>query len=1358
MSTGDKFVNIYLKKFLPQNQMQDNFQLILQKFTEDLYTRIFPESGVFRGGVLSSSAVDTFDVSTPLEASNSQGKDLVFDPSLGTQVPFENTLSDLYFVGLQISNIPADVEINVRTGKIKYVFVEEAIGERADPDLVVDDGDGTMTIRVNSVTETAVDNTGRTVKVFLKATEDGGAVGPQTLITPFEDLVVQYDGVNNFIETTTGLGQSATSISTDANDYEVVLSGPSVKKNTDLRLIAEVIFLGIITGTGAGTSPTVFDQADRRVLGSGSGGGGSAPQIFAVLETDGVITHSESTVGQVSWSTDLYYRPFGNAGETNVIASNVTLADDEVAYLQVPDPYVGGTDVLQISPRSSTGLQSPDRYWIFHRDGNFIKVRGGMQLEQGEARQLDDIMIGGVLNFGADDKIRYDDTTNIFHFDADAGTDNANLAIGSDVNFGDPTNNDKLAYSAGLLSVLLNNAVTGSAVSAGRFASQRALAADTAFEALVTADVVSRYLVQADGKIEWSTGAVAADTDLFRSGVGILETTNILRSAIGTLRLNDVDITRDSATLISIAANLQITSLSLFMGPTANNDFIRFVEGGNPFFEFLTNNVQRMRIDEAGLLTVAGNITTTGGRVTFQDVILERESATRLGLIGDLRISTGILRAAAFANNDFMRFVEGGTPIWEFLTNNVRRWKVDELGDATSTRDTLTESGTAYAKPSDASAITGVNASLNEVYDRTKARNLLKVTANNVADKAINVAGARLSITSTEEIGLINSNTEVVSFAGATVDFGTGVVSVGDNITPFTPSLAVRFFKYGILLNAENEIVIVEPTTDFASRAASDADTTEPLLDGGIPIGVITVESISTTPGDIQTIIEEDILFFGASGSGGGGSATDFRIKKISGTTATIDKGEQKLMSGHMLIAGVGTTQAVLPAEFAIDLTTILGSGPAASTAYWLVIDKESVEEPFTLTDNDRPVIRINGNSDFKILLTDPLNTNSFRYLPVGRIFSASDSTWDGAGSSFGTTPVVRESFDGKFFSQVEENSDTVIAAAGSNVFVHGLSGKAQIVEFFYNDGVTETMVPNFDHLVDNTETQVEYSSFGLTFGGGETLTCRAVRIQKPAGNIGSLQTDKNFGPYSDTATTTVPHGLGSAQDIRGMVLIEHDVTADRYRVRDNDLLVTDYDDTTIYLDWLGLTPTPTLTYTLVMGGAPLPASIPVSIGGFTKFVGFGPGSYATLTEALAASVAGDSILIQRSYSITVQEVIALSDIRIRLMPGVKITVTAAIATAAWLVTGDRVDMQGLNMEVGFAGAQDAGLRIESDDCNITEMRITANDAGLTLTDAIHLTAATERNYANASVRAIAGTITNTITETGTDNSYSVRG
>ena len=1336
--------------------METNFQLLLRKYTEDLYLRIFPESGVFRGGVISSSAVDTIDISAPLEGSNSEGKDVVFDPSLGSQVPFENENAIPYYVGLRHVVIPADVEINVRTGKYKYVFKEEAIGERADPDLVVDDGDGTMTIRVNSVTEINVDHSGRTVRVFMKATEDGGAIGPQTLVTPFEDLVVQYDGVNNFVETTTGIGQVATSISTTVNDYECVLIGPSIKRNVDLRLIDEVIFLGIVTGTGTGTSPTVFDQADRRVLSAGGGGGGGGAQTFQVFETVGTMKHSDVTVGQVTWSDTLYYRPFGSSQELEVVAGNITLADDEVAYLQIPDPFIGGTVVLQISPRSSVGLQSADRFWVFHRTGNHIKVRTGMQLEQGEERQLDDVVIGGVLNFGNDDKLRFDDTTNIFHFDADGSTDNANIAIGSSLFFGDPTSNDKLLYSAGLLSVLLNNAITGTGVSAGYFTSQRALATDTSFEALVTGDAVPRYVVQADGGIEWGDGTGAADTDLFRSAAGILETTNIMRSASGQFRLNDVDLTRETASLVSIASNFRIAGLGLYYGVASNNDLMRFVEGATPFFEFVTNNIQRFRIDELGNGYFANNATVTGGTVTYQDVLVQRESATLLGLIADLRISTGILRAGLFANNDLMRFVEGGTPIWEFITNNIQRWKVSELGDSTSSRDSLSQSGTVYLKPSTGVAVTAVDASLNEVYDRTKSRNLLRITANNVADQAINIASGRLSLSTADEVGLVNSELQVVTFAGGTINFNTGVNSAGDNFTPYTPSAGNRFFKYGMILNSDNQIVVLLPTTDYVDKATSDADTAEPIFEDGTPLGSITVESLSTTPGDIQVISEAEILQFAASGAGGGGALNDFKLKKVVGTTLTLGKGVQALVGGYQLITGTDTLEDNLPIELSLNLNTINGGAPANDTTYWLYIDKYVLEDPITLTDSGRQVIRVKTEADFILSTTVPEAINKLQYLPIGSLRSDNAAGWDGTGSIQETYPVLREQHENQFWNLLQKAPTSTNTSQANIVFAHGLSGKPDSLTASYFDGSTEVPIEASNLVVDMDETNVTWRSDAYAFGSGEIIYLNAFFKEPGNSQVSSSQTQKVFGPYTDAATLSVAHGM-AINDIKDISVIENDITSGKWKTIGNDL-VLEYDETNLTLDWSGLTPTVNRTYTIVVGGSPLPASIPIQFGGFTKFVGFGPGSYTTLTAAIAGSVPGDSILINKSYTTAVQEVINLDDIRIKFMPGVKISSTAAIAESVIKVTGDRVDMDGLHLEIAFAGTQVAGLRVESDDCNIRDSRINANDAGLTLTDAYLLHTGSDLNYLHGSVRTI-GTVTNTVTDNGgPSNAIDVRG
>lgn len=263
MSTGDLKTNIYLKKFLSQQDFKNNTIDFLHKTTKDALKRIYELGGTFKGGLISSDTADTFDLSTPLEGVNSQGLDAILDPTEADDVPFENTTAIDYHVGIKPIEIANGTEINVKTGKIEYIYFKEVVGIKGQPNLVVDDGDSTMTITVDSVTETGVSNAGRTVRIWLKSLDDGGTIGPQTEVDPFEDVVVTWDGSNNRIATTGKLGQST--ISTTVTEYEIALLGPTVKRNTDLRLDSSIIFIGIITGDN-GVSPSVFDQTDRIIL------------------------------------------------------------------------------------------------------------------------------------------------------------------------------------------------------------------------------------------------------------------------------------------------------------------------------------------------------------------------------------------------------------------------------------------------------------------------------------------------------------------------------------------------------------------------------------------------------------------------------------------------------------------------------------------------------------------------------------------------------------------------------------------------------------------------------------------------------------------------------------------------------------------------------------------------------------------------------------------------------------------------------------------------------------------------------------------------------------------------------------
>jgi len=261
MSTGAQKVDIFLKKFLSQQEVTDNFFDYLQDIIEENFARVYDVSGVFEPNpdstpLLSSSGIDTFDLVNPLKGTNGPtGKQLSLPVSLSSAIDFENTVATDYFVGLRYIQIPEESEVNVRTAAIKFSFLRDAIGVRAAPDLVVDDGDETLTIRVNSVTEAGVSNAGRTVRVWL--------IDPPNEAQIFEELTVQFDGSNNFVETTTGLGQTdATPLSTDQADYQAALLGPEVKRNTDLRNDPDVMFVGIIEGAGAGVQPSAFDETD----------------------------------------------------------------------------------------------------------------------------------------------------------------------------------------------------------------------------------------------------------------------------------------------------------------------------------------------------------------------------------------------------------------------------------------------------------------------------------------------------------------------------------------------------------------------------------------------------------------------------------------------------------------------------------------------------------------------------------------------------------------------------------------------------------------------------------------------------------------------------------------------------------------------------------------------------------------------------------------------------------------------------------------------------------------------------------------------------------------------------------------
>lgn len=271
MSTGAARVSLSLKRLLGAEDFRERFLEYLVERVTEFGKKAWDNDGVFDSLLtLAGSAPDTFliDQTVPggFEATDGQGVFL----SLGANgsesallgqiksVVFENTAATLYYVSLQACTRPSGIQINPRNGLPLYDSEVDAIGVRAEPDSVQDNG-STLTFVIDSVCEAGHSHAGRTAIVFLKTPVRGGT----TELVAIETLTVAWNGVNNRITTTGLLGQSTPSVLSP--DYEVVLLGPTVRK-VDTSALAGHVYLGTVTGAGAGITPVTTSTSGQALI------------------------------------------------------------------------------------------------------------------------------------------------------------------------------------------------------------------------------------------------------------------------------------------------------------------------------------------------------------------------------------------------------------------------------------------------------------------------------------------------------------------------------------------------------------------------------------------------------------------------------------------------------------------------------------------------------------------------------------------------------------------------------------------------------------------------------------------------------------------------------------------------------------------------------------------------------------------------------------------------------------------------------------------------------------------------------------------------------------------------------------
>ena len=628
------------------------------------------------------------------------------------------------------------------------------------------------------------------------------------------------------------------------------------------------------------------------------------------------------------------------------------------------------------------------------------------------------------------------------------------------------------------------------------------------------------------------------------------------------------------------------------------------------------------------------------------------------------------------------------------------------------------------------------------------------------------------------------------SFPLTTIDFQTGAVVGGPVNVTFPSVTAGQYIRAALQLNPSNQVDVLWSAAAVSHAALADPST---LLTGGslgigwidlVGTGTTTFKTASALSVSASNIIEAapggSPAIHQIVGSGGGagsladlsdvntagatdgqalvyesgtwvaaaGGDSSFQLSTVTSPTGLILGGRIQTDDGHVLVSGTGTDTLTTGVALTVNFDTILGASPAVSTPYWLYIDANSLGSPVVLTDTGQPVYCV-VQANLRLLTLDPTQVNPNRYYSIGSLKTDPLGGWAHQVS----TPKFRAPFVGEVFSSGPYEYSAALTTEGLFVLTHNLQAAPQVINFYYDDGTFTTQLDPQTVLQDRTATTLTVSTVGQTLTGTQQVIVEAFYFVT---NTNFSVSSRTFTSpwYTDTSVTTVPHLLSDMDDIRGYIVQIWDLTVNGRSNAYPPSLVAGYDNTNIYLNWAGYSPSPILQYRVCTGTTALPGAIPSQIGGFTRFVGFGPGSYPTLTAALATCVSGDAILVNKGYAVTGPEVVSISGVKIQFMPGVVVQVTAG--PTALHVTADDVTVIGARYRVTASPPLTNGFWVAGNDCFLDNCKLEIDNPAQTVGDVYLVTGS--RNYFNGTVLVTAVFYANSVTDVGALNSTNLRG
>lgn len=273
MATDQTFTRLYNKKILPLLGMKDGMLDYLRTLITEAHADMFSSDAVIGAAqaTVAAGGNNQIDIasSDALRAVTGTGVtiNLAAGDSRFQSIKVPPDAAAVYCVGIEQSAVDTGIETNPRTGEFEYSDYIELPGRVAAPTSITDNGNGTLSINVNSLFEAGKDNSGRSVRVWLKSRADGG-LGPLSASesVAIQTITVTYSAPNNLVAVPNLLGQTVAS--TTASNYWVQAVGPTVKRKAseDLRDTSGCVFLADVTSVAAANPIVVFSRTDQQLV------------------------------------------------------------------------------------------------------------------------------------------------------------------------------------------------------------------------------------------------------------------------------------------------------------------------------------------------------------------------------------------------------------------------------------------------------------------------------------------------------------------------------------------------------------------------------------------------------------------------------------------------------------------------------------------------------------------------------------------------------------------------------------------------------------------------------------------------------------------------------------------------------------------------------------------------------------------------------------------------------------------------------------------------------------------------------------------------------------------------------------